>query len=149
MKISRNVTVGALVGIALFGIGLIGLLGFSGGSVTPSVDIHHYTEAIAPTNNGVGEMVAADVGTNVSANIGTTSNDFDESSLHFAAWRDIHVAGLPPNGNFGIKFTPATSTDSNEISMGDASATLAIAWKEPSEKASDIGVRFDTSIYPY
>jgi Tfp pilus assembly protein PilV len=129
----------ALVSIALFSVGIVGLLGFLATSTTLSADSRYRTEAITLADELFGEMAAAD--------IGTVSNIFAGSSPRFTAWRDARVAGLLPNGNADIEFIPGTRIDSNGTSTGSTFVNLTITWKAPADK--DAGGRFVTSTYLY
>ncbi|MDR2173839.1 MAG: hypothetical protein LBE32_06540 [Burkholderiales bacterium] len=134
MKITQNgsVMVEALVGIALFSIGMVGLLSSLGVSTTLSTDSRYRTEAITLADELFGEMEASD--------------DYNKSSERFAAWKKNRVRGLLPNGNAEIDFIPGTrahSTGANTF------VTLTITWKAPSDKASDPGGKFVTSTYLY
>ncbi|MDR0250460.1 MAG: hypothetical protein LBI35_03990 [Burkholderiales bacterium] len=151
MKITQGVTVGVLIGVALLGIGAIGLLGFPERSAMLSADSRYHTEATITLADdrfgGFSKMAAASVG----ANTNMAGDDFDEWSSRFAARQDTRANGLLLSGN-EIKFSPDARTDGNgasEVLAGDTPATLTIAWKAPSEKTSDIGVRSVTPTYFY
>jgi len=133
-----GVMVEALVSIALFSVGIIGLLGFLGTSATLSADNRYRTEAITLADELFGEMAAT--------GIGKVSDVFNESSPRFTAWRDTRVAGLLPNGNADIEFIPGTRVDSHGVSTGSTFATLTITWKA---SAKDSGSQFVTSTYFY
>jgi Tfp pilus assembly protein PilV len=141
MKIKQKggVMVEALVSIALFSVGIVGLLGFLGASTTLSADSRYRTEAITLADELFGEMAASDVR--------TVSNVFGESSHRFTKWRDARVAGLLPNGNADIEFIPGTRVDSSGTPTGSTFVTLTITWKAPADK--DSGSRFVTSTYLY
>jgi type IV pilus assembly protein PilV len=146
MKIKQRggVMVEVLVSMVLFGTGIIGLLGFLGTSATLSADSHYRTEAAVLADELFGEMAAA--------NISALSTNYDTSSYRFAAWKD-RVAGLLPNGNADIDFTPGTRVDSEGNPTGNSFVTLTITWKAPSDKPDDktsnVGGKFVTSTYFY
>jgi type IV pilus assembly protein PilV len=146
MKIKQRggIMVEVLVSMVLFGTGVVGLLGFLGTSATLSADSRYRTEAAVLADELFGEMVAA--------NISTLSTNYDASSPRFAAWKD-RVAGLLPNGNANINFTPGERMDGEGNLTGNSFVTLTITWKAPSDTQTDTasggGHKYVTSTYFY
>jgi type IV pilus assembly protein PilV len=119
---SGVVLIEALLGVLIFSIGILALVGMQASAVRNTTDARYRSEAAFLANKIIGRMWV-DI-----PNLASYDDDSGSTNANRASWRTQVAAALP-----GIDLTNSILVPSIQIDGTTREVTVVIQWKQPGE----------------
>ena len=120
----------ALVGILIFAVGIIGLMGLQSAAIANTVEAKYRSDAAFYANQIIGAMWVDKVRVAVSPSLYDTSNPLAIANTELQAWKASVQASLPQATG---ALAPSVAVVNN---LGGYDVTVTVFWQKPGQSDS-------------